>query len=525
MRNTNLISEVTRIKEIMKIYSQTTLISEASIPRSTIVKFVREALTSFLQKEGDAVGRATINAISDADKQLMVKALKTIDPLADEAALLAKNSDELLEALSDAGAKMTQDGAKAMVKIVSQIPGLADEMAVKVSSDPEVIKLFDELSAGMMRNPSLYNKAYKRLSDDLGEEITKKIFANAKVKPSLASDAMESLQLATVKSIDDALRANAELFKKFKNLSKDQNFVDALYREADRLAQGGIPPSTEELYKIIDKLAPDAATAKSLKSNWVTILDKFTKDKFGDFSFKQTGKSLAGLYAIYLGIAAALIFPTFAATYAKKRRECLVEPHDIPKGSGNIVTFTPEEIALASKGVTEDGEPISAKGLPNAEKQKQFVEVFRFCQDRAETDVDADELLTWAKNIPFAAWFLKTKREFGKPSAVGDVDPSSGGVLIYGDTTSTDQNTGGGAATGELTGEQILEKFKEQYPGKGYYWGPEKWGGTGPDYWGYTDEEATEYVDYYYLYDKNTGKFEFDDPAVRRPKTTQNNQN
>ena len=73
--------------------------------------------------------------------------------------------------------------------------------------------------------------------------------------------------------------------------------------------------------------------------------------------------------------------------------------------------------------------------------------------------------------------------------------------------------------------QRLIPKFKEQYPGKGYYWGPEKWGGTGPDYWGYTDEEATEYVDYYYLYDKNTGKFEFDDPAVRRPKKAQNNQN
>lgn len=74
----------------------------------------------------------------------------------------------------------------------------------------------------------------------------------------------------------------------------------------------------------------------------------------------------------------------------------------------------------------------------------------------------------------------------------------------------------------ELTGAQILEKFKLQVPGKSEYWGPYKWEGQGPDYWGYTDDKGTEFVDYYYLYDRNTGKFTFDGPAVRRTKNTQN---
>jgi hypothetical protein len=288
----------------------------------------------------------------------------------------------------------------------------------------------------------------------------------------------------------------------YNKILKNNEIMDAIYKKADDMFAKGETISTSDVFKIIDDLAPEEVKPL-LKKSWSDMLQNIYMTQTGSIRWKSM---VAGALLIY-GLTG---FYTAESEVAEAMGACLTTPNK-PIKSGNQIFYRTYTKEMIQSGMTAN---------LSIEEQRLFDIVKRQCAIDVEAEMAKRDwwqvLNRTLGSIPnLVLWIYNYATN--KTDEV--VDSESDAVIVRGvdDKTPTQ--------TKELTGEQILEKFKEQYPGKSKYWGPYKWEGQGPDYWGYTDDEATEYVDYYYLYDKNTGIFKFADPAVRRPKNAQNNQN
>lgn len=486
MKNSQIISEVSRIREIMGIeLSQSTPLNEGIIPRSALISAAAQALPSVLLK---TTGKAALDAIDDVEKASIKTILKNVDNTLTDAVLDAKTGSELVSDLVEAGQKYASkfgvDGASALVRIMTKVDDFADEMVIKIANEPALTKQFQEIANRLPRNPKLYNKTLDALTTEYGSVIAKKILNAAQVFPAFGSKTTK-FSLELLSSIETAMKSNAKLSKSYSKLSKNAEAMDAIYKKADEMFASGQTIKTADITSIIDNYAPEEIKS-ILKTSWLDGLQSIYKTETGEF---RTKRVLALGLLIYTSLAMYL-----DDTAETKYSECIVRPnHPLVDEVGNkkVVTFTQEEITLGL-----------SNSLPT-ESQRWFNILVRSCKEE-KSDYNVEDFFNTAT---FGLSGYLVRQLSGKGSKEGE---SKGEVIQVG----VDDKTP--IQTKELTGAEILEKFKTEVSGKSEYWGPYKDGGV--DYWGYTEDQGTKFVDYYYSYDKTSGKFTFVGPAVERPK-------
>jgi len=379
MKNSQIISEITRIREIMGMnYPEVSQLSEGTIPRSVLIKAAAESLPTVLLR---STGKASLDAIDDVEKAAIKSVLKNVDNTLTDAVLDAKTGSELVEDLINAGVSSAQkfgtEGASALVRVMSKVDDFAEEMSTKIANDPIIKSQLDDLAVRMVSNPKLYNRTLDELTKEFGDVVAKKIMLAAKVTPKFGSG-VTKLPLSILQGLETALKSDKKISKAYSKIANNTQIMDAIYAKADDMFIKGETIKTADIFKIIDDYAPEETKAL-LKKSWTDTLELLYKTQTGEVRTKSllaAGLLMAGLTGFYTG----------EGEYREYMVACLSRPRQQIKYANQVFerSYTQDEyqLGITNKLDTEEQKIFNVlykeKCIPEVERKINEADWMRF---------------------------------------------------------------------------------------------------------------------------------------------------